>query len=218
MHENMKRQIDLQEKALLVMFPRASGFLLCSSRQTVEGFPTYPGRQVHLGWWRVTWQMALRPHDPGQGSAHLLLTHARFVGHSLLTRHSGLQFGGGPSSSGKHAQDDEEPSGVTVHLEFGPQGEGLHGSLGFGSSPVSSLGNNENHPLGGATSFATPLNQARTHETGNSKRTDFRCNDPDICIWDCDFSHRRGRSVRRLLRMGSGISRSCKPSSARSRN
>lgn len=56
----------------------------------------------------------------------------------MLMRHSGRQLGGGPRSSGKQVQDDE-PSGVTVHREFGPQGEGLHGSLGVGESPISIL-------------------------------------------------------------------------------
>ena len=53
--------------------------------------PVYPLRQVHFGICRIVLQMALIPHVPGQGSIHLLLTHARSVGQSLLRTHSGRQ-------------------------------------------------------------------------------------------------------------------------------
>ena len=105
--------------------------------------PTYPWRQEHLGWCRKTWHMAFKPQDPGQGSAHLLLMQARWDGHSLLTRHSGRQFGGGPRRSGKQVQLAVR-SGVTVHLEFGPQGEGLHGSFGLGCGTGSPKDGEEN--------------------------------------------------------------------------
>ena len=73
--------------------------------------------------------MALVPQDPMQGSVHFCLIQARWLGHSLLTRHSGLQFGGNPKNVGK-----QEHKGVLsaegVHWVFGPHGEGLHGSSG----------------------------------------------------------------------------------------
>lgn len=72
--------------------------------------------------------MAFVPQAPKQGSVHFCLTQARWFGHSLLIRHSGLQFGGNPKNVGKH-----EHKGVLsaegVHWVFGPHGEGLHGSL-----------------------------------------------------------------------------------------
>jgi len=50
---------------------------------------------------------------------------AWFVGHSELDIHSGRQFGGAPTNSGRHEQDGESPD--TRHSELGPQGEGWHG-------------------------------------------------------------------------------------------
>lgn len=41
--------------------------------------------------------------------------------------HSGLQYGGLPINSGKHAQEGASP--ITLHIEFGPQGDGLHTSI-----------------------------------------------------------------------------------------
>lgn len=61
-----------------------------------------------------------------QGSWHSFLTQARFLGHSELTVHSGLQSGGPPKYPGKH-----EHTGRlvwTLQLELGPQGLGLQGS------------------------------------------------------------------------------------------
>lgn len=50
----------------------------------------------HTGEWLTTLHKALKPHDPGQGSLHLSLTHARFDEHSELYMHSGRQLGGLP--------------------------------------------------------------------------------------------------------------------------
>lgn len=47
--------------------------------------------------------------------------------------HSGLQFGGDPTNVGKQEHDGESP--ITLHCEFGPQGEGWQGFTGVvGSS------------------------------------------------------------------------------------
>lgn len=51
----------------------------------------------------MTSHLALKPQVLlEQGLAHLNLWHARFCGHSELTTHSGLQFGGEPMYSGRH--------------------------------------------------------------------------------------------------------------------
>lgn len=49
----------------------------------------------------------------------------KWIGHSLLLIHSGLQFGGEPINSDKQEQDGESP--WTLHWEFGPQGDGTQG-------------------------------------------------------------------------------------------
>lgn len=77
------------------------------------------------------------PQSPVQGSVHFCLTQAWLLGHSLFTRHSGLQLGGEPTNSGIQAQE-ALLSGDTVHWEFGPHGEGLHGSW-LGSSYCGSV-------------------------------------------------------------------------------
>lgn len=55
-----------------------------------------------------------------------------FVGsHSVLTMHSGRQFGGDPMKFCKHVQAGRSPTGR--QSELGPQGEGTHGSAGLGA-------------------------------------------------------------------------------------
>lgn len=78
-----------------------------------------------MGWWWITSQRALSPQVPGQGSVHLYLWQARFVEHSALTTHSGLQFGGDPWYSGRH-EHTAFPF-FSMHLLFGPHGDGVHG-------------------------------------------------------------------------------------------
>lgn len=46
--------------------------------------------------------------------------------------HSGLQFGGLPSNSGRHEHDGK--SCMFLHIAFGPQGDGTHGSVTGGSN------------------------------------------------------------------------------------
>lgn len=65
-------------------------------RQIVNGSPVYPSIQVQTGTWLITWQLAPVPQDPGQGSRHLSLMHAKLLEHSWWMTHSGLQFGGLP--------------------------------------------------------------------------------------------------------------------------
>jgi hypothetical protein len=54
------------------------------------------------------------------------------LAHSLLLTHSGRQFGGDPVNSGK--QEQEGDSFISLHCEFGPQGDGWHGFTITGSS------------------------------------------------------------------------------------
>lgn len=57
----------------------------------------------------------------------------KWIGHSLLLTHSGLQFGGEPINSSKQEHDGDSP--CTLHWEFGPQGDGIHGfPTGCGTS------------------------------------------------------------------------------------
>lgn len=66
---------------------------------------------------------------PGQGSIHLDLTQALFLGHSLLSTHSGLQpLYGSPRYSGLHVHIP------LLHKALEPQGEGLQGSVSTGAT------------------------------------------------------------------------------------
>lgn len=85
--------------------------------------------QTHIGVWLTTRHWALRPHEPGQGSVHFWLMQAKWLEHSLLLTHSGLQFGGDPINCGKHEQ--EGLSLITWHWAFGPHGDGWHGFIGL---------------------------------------------------------------------------------------
>lgn len=57
---------------------------------------------------------------------------AKWSGHSLLLIHSGLQFGGELINPARHEHDGL--SLITLHSEFGPQGDGWHGLIGIRSS------------------------------------------------------------------------------------
>lgn len=70
------------------------------------------------------------PQDPGHGSLHFSLMQARLLGHSGLMVHSGLQLGGEPVYSGRHEHDGVPP--LSLHCEYGPQGEGTQGFTGAG--------------------------------------------------------------------------------------
>lgn len=55
----------------------------------------------------MTLQRALRPQEPGQGSRHFSLIHARLLGHSELIEHSGRQFGGDPIYEAMQEQEGD---------------------------------------------------------------------------------------------------------------
>lgn len=65
---------------------------------------------------------------PGHGSLHFCWIHAKWLGHSELLIHSGLQFGGVPIYSWRHEQDGLPL--MSLHWEYGPQGDGWQGLLG----------------------------------------------------------------------------------------
>lgn len=94
----------------------------------MKGLPTYPDGQTQFGVWLTTLHSAIWPQIPGQGSLHFLFKQAKWFAHSLLLTHSGLQFGGDPSKSGKQEHEGELP--WTLHIEFSPQGLGKQGSFG----------------------------------------------------------------------------------------
>jgi hypothetical protein len=72
----------------------------------------------------MTVQIALLAQVPGHGSMHLFLLQAMFLLQSPFSTHSGLQpILGSPKYSGRQLQS---PLSQCV---FGPQGEGLQGSL-----------------------------------------------------------------------------------------
>lgn len=100
--------------------------LLSSKKHLMKGSPVYPLTQLHIGLWFTTWQCALIPHIPGQGSWHFWLIHALSERQSELTIHSGRQFGGDPTQISRHVQT-ACPLNIR-HVLYGPQGEGLQGS------------------------------------------------------------------------------------------
>ena len=102
--------------------------LLITGKNLVNGSPVNPLRQEQIGLWFMTKQFEFWPQGFGQRSAHLWLTQAILVGHSELTTHSGRQDGGLPEKFGRH--EHTACSETTLHWLFGPQGDGLHTSLG----------------------------------------------------------------------------------------
>lgn len=56
--------------------------------------------------------------------------------------HSGWQLGGAPLNSGKQEQDGDSPT--TLHIEFGPHGEGSQGLIGFASKTNAVNGSRQN--------------------------------------------------------------------------
>lgn len=64
--------------------------------------------------------------------------------HSAFILHSGRQFGGLPLYSGKHMHEGEPP--ISLHCEFGPHGDGMHGlviigRIGTGSGAMNEMQN-----------------------------------------------------------------------------
>lgn len=79
-----------------------------------------------MGLWLITSHLAFRPHVLAQGFAQRNLWHALLEGHSALTVHSGLQFGGAPMNVSMHEQTAKPFA--TLHLLLAPQGDGMQGS------------------------------------------------------------------------------------------
>lgn len=82
---------------------------------------------MQIGVWLITLHSAPAPQEPGQGSRHFSLIQDKILGHSALMVHSGLQLGGEPAYSGKQEHDGIPP--LSLHCEYGPHGEGRHGSV-----------------------------------------------------------------------------------------
>lgn len=99
--------------------------LPCCGEHSAYGFPINPIGHEHLGVWLITVHSALGAQAPTQGFLHFMFMQYKWVGHSLLLTHSGLQFGGEPIKSGKQEHDGDWP--WTLHCEFGPQGDGTQG-------------------------------------------------------------------------------------------
>lgn len=76
----------------------------------------------------MTLHSAFKAHAPGQGFLHFWFKHAKWFGHSLFVTHSGRQFGGVPTKSGRQVQDGISP--FTWHWAFTPHGEGTQGFIG----------------------------------------------------------------------------------------
>lgn len=98
----------------------------------MNGSPVKPSGHVHIGVWLMTLHCAPAPHDPGQGSLHFSLMHAKLLAHSELITHSGRQFGGLPVNSGRHEHEGVPP--ISLHCELGPHGDGTQGLTGIGSA------------------------------------------------------------------------------------
>lgn len=91
----------------------------------VNGSPMNPVIQIQFGVWLITWHSAFWPHIPGHGSLHFPAIQARWLEHSLLLTHSGLQLGGEPMNPSRQEHEGESPD--CLHSEFGPQGDGWQG-------------------------------------------------------------------------------------------
>lgn len=87
-----------------------------------------------MGLWLMTLQSVFRPQGPGHGETHFWFLHILSTGHSALTTHSGLQFGGKPWYSGK--QEHVLCPFDIRHWLLGPQGDGWHGFIGMSSTAV----------------------------------------------------------------------------------
>lgn len=100
----------------------------------MNGSPVYPVGHVHIGIWLTTAHIAPEPHEPGQGSLHLVSKQALSLGHSEFMVHSGLQFGGCPIYVSKHVHAGVLP--MFLHCEKRPQGDGTQGSFSTTSGIV----------------------------------------------------------------------------------
>lgn len=112
------------------------------------GLPLYPEGQEQRGACAITEHWAFGAHEPGHGSLHFLLIHAKWDEQSSFTTHSGRQFGGDPTYSGTQEHDGISP--FTWQIAFGPHGEGTHGLEGGasgGAAAVNIILFNQNNPF-----------------------------------------------------------------------
>lgn len=77
------------------------------------------------------------PHVPGQGFIHFWFIHAWLKRHSELVTHSGLQVGGLPINPS--TQEHTAWPLISLHLLYGPHGEGLQGLLIGGATSISTV-------------------------------------------------------------------------------
>lgn len=90
--------------------------------------PLVLGGHVQTAICVTTSQFAFVPHELMQGFTHRFLTQALSRGQSELSEHSGRQPKyGSPWYSGKQVQTP------LLQFAFGPQGDGLQGSVACGS-------------------------------------------------------------------------------------
>lgn len=94
--------------------------------QPEKGSPSKPEMQLHIGLWLTALHCALKPHEPTQGSLHLLLTQAKLNGQSWSMEHSGRQFGGAPYIPGRQEHTARSPT--ALHSALAPHGEGTQGA------------------------------------------------------------------------------------------
>lgn len=87
-----------------------------------NGFPVKPIVQTHIAVWLTTRHSAFSPHTLTHGLLHFWFIQALSLEHSAFDTHSGLQLGGEPTYSLKQEHDGKSP--ITLHSEYGPQGEG----------------------------------------------------------------------------------------------
>lgn len=95
--------------------------------QCVNGDPWYLSGQLQIGLCFITLHKALVPQEPGHGSWHFPLIHARDGVQSVLWIHSGRQLGGFPMNVSMQAQTAWLFTSLQTLL--GPHGERSHGLL-----------------------------------------------------------------------------------------
>lgn len=112
---------------------------------SVNGSPIISRGHEQIGLWLITLHTASYPQTPGQGSMHLVLTHALSRAQSELTVHSGLHSTNAfPKVPGKHSQSAFPLR--TRHVALRAHGDGLQGSL----STWGIRSSNKTHSLNGS--------------------------------------------------------------------
>lgn len=146
-----------------------SRHLRCLAMHWTNGSPVKSFAQMHDGTWFTTWHSAFEPQEPAQGSLHLRLMHAKWLLHSLLLIHSGLQFGGVPMNSGLQEHDGELL--ITWQIAFGPHGDGWQGLIGCTGSSAFKEENRKVKFLSSVQSVIFKLNDSKRHVHLGKQRT-----------------------------------------------